>query len=213
MDGDVAPLQELQTIAQAHQSMLIIDDAHGVGVLGKKRAGQFTKFWMSPKKNLVLVCPFGKALGCYGAMVLGDKTVIETLIQFARPYIYSTALPPALALVAMQSLSLFENESWRVAQLHERIQFFKDQAEQRQIVLLPSDTAIQSLVLKDAAMTMALCADLAKEGFFVAGIRPPTVPKNTSRLRITINCEHTEKDITKLLDLILSWSTQTHVNA
>lgn len=199
MDGDIALLPPLIEIAQRFSSTLLIDDAHGIGVLGKNGVGICEHFGCKPD---ILSGGFGKAFGCFGGFVAANEVIIENLIQFARPYMYTTALPPALAKAARTSLLLFQAESWRREKLQSLIAYFKQMAQQLALPILPSQTPIQPILIKNTEQTMALSAYLLQNGFLVSAIRPPTVPENTSRLRISLSALHSENEIDRLLEQI-----------
>ncbi len=199
MDGDMALLPSLIEIAQKYSSILLVDDAHGVGVLGKKGKGICELFQCKPD---ILSGGFGKAFGCFGGFVASNEVIIENLIQFARPYMYTTALPPALAKAAYTSLLLLQTESWRREKLQSLITYFKQMAKQLELPILPSQTPIQPILLRNTEQTLALSAYLLQNGILVNAIRPPTVPENTSRLRISLSALHSENEIDRLLEHI-----------
>lgn len=198
MGGDLAPLPELVALAKKYDACLVVDDAHGIGVLGQGQ-GIVKHFNLSQEDVPVLICPLGKAFGGFGAIVAGSDLLIDGLLQFSRTYIYTTALPPAVAYAMQTSLSIIEQEPWRYQHLQELIGYFKEQARAHQLAFLNSETAIQSLIVGDACATIALQDALKAQGLLVGGIRPPTVPKNTGRLRITLSAVHTKAHIDRLL--------------
>jgi len=199
MDGDMALLPSLIEIAQKFSSTLLVDDAHGIGVLGKNGIGICEFFRCKPD---ILSGGFGKAFGCFGGFVASNEVIIENLIQFARPYMYTTALPPALAKAAYTSLLLLQAESWRREKLWSLITYFKQRAQQLGLPILPSQTPIQPVLIKNTEQTIALSTYLLQNGFLVNAIRPPTVPENTSRLRISLSVLHSENEIDRLLEQI-----------
>ena len=199
MDGDIALLPALVEIAQRFSSTLLVDDAHGIGVLGKKGAGICEHFDCKPD---ILSGGFGKAFGCFGGFVASNEVIIENLIQFARPYMYTTALPPALAKAAQTSLLLLQTESWRREKLQGLITHFTQMAQQLELPILPSQTPIQPILINNTEQTMALSAYLLQNGFLVNAIRPPTVPETTSRLRISLSVLHSETEIDRLLEQV-----------
>lgn len=199
MDGDIAPLKELLSIAKECQAGVFVDDAHAFGVLGDKGAGS-TEYWQLNNDELPIVMgTFGKALGTAGAFVAADEVVIETLIQHARSYIYTTAQPDALAAATLQSLKLVQEESWRRDKLLSLIAQFKQGAAQLGLNLLESMTPIQPIVVGDVKAAVAWGEKLEQQGILVGVIRPPTVPEGSARLRITLSADHSERDIEKLL--------------
>ncbi len=202
MDGDVADLDGLVALAESHQAWLQVDDAHGFGVLGERGAGLVEQSGLDQQQVPVLVGTLGKAMGSAGAFVAGSEALIETLIQHARPYIYSTASPPALAAATLAALELLETEAWRRHRLHENIARFRTRADTLGITLMPSATAIQPLVIGDNETTLQLSADLFERGYHVAAIRPPTVPAGSARLRITLSAAHEPAHIDGLLETL-----------
>ncbi len=202
MYGDIAPLDRLANLSQKNDATLMIDDAHGIGVLGEKGRGSLELFGLSQDDAPILTCPLGKTFGIYGAIVAGSHELIESLIQFARSYIYTTALPPAIAGAAMKSLEIVQEETWRREKLHSLITFFRKTAKERDIALLDSETAIQAILAGTPENTLALSKQLQDQGFWVYPMRPPTVPEGQSILRITLNTIHTEEQILRLLDAI-----------
>jgi len=208
MDGDQADLKSLSLLARKADMPLIIDDAHGFGTLLKTTPeGKYTgsTHWQDQTVTDVPVYmgTLGKALGGYGAFVAAEDDIIEYLIQFARPYIYTTALPPALADLMLHKLTLVMSGE-RQQQLNHLIDYFKQQANKAELALMPSTTAIQPLLLKDDALALSMSDQLLQQGLLVTAIRPPTVPKGSARLRITLNASHTENDV----DLLISALTR-----
>jgi 8-amino-7-oxononanoate synthase len=199
MDGDLAPLPQLVAAARQHGAWLIVDDAHGIGVLGERGAGCCEFFGLDALQVPVLIGTFGKALGSFGAFVAGDEPLIELLIQRARTYIYTTALPPAVAAATRKALQLVQRESWRREKLHELIAQFREGATRRGLPLTDSPTAIQPLILGSAASTLAASAALRVKGYRVTAIRPPTVPQGSARLRVTLSATHEPSQVEALL--------------
>jgi 8-amino-7-oxononanoate synthase len=202
MDGDMAPLPDLVKAANLHNAWLMVDDAHGFGVLGKTGAGVLEHFELSPSEVPILMATLGKALGGFGAFVAGSETLIEALIQQARPYIYTTAMPPAVAASMLCSLQVLTRESWRRAHLKDLILRFQKGARDCKLPLLDSDTAIQPVLIGGAEATVKIANYLEEKGFLVGAIRPPTVPVGSSRLRITLSASHSEKNIDDLLQAL-----------
>ncbi len=199
MDGDIAPLPELVEVARAHNAWLMIDDAHGFGCLGEGGGGCAEHFNLSVTDLPVLMATLGKAVGTYGAFVAGSEALIETLIQEARSYIYTTAMPPAVAAATRASLKLVQTESWRRQQLQQLINQFRLGAEQLGLALMPSPTPIQPVVLGSEERTLNVAKYLEQAGFLVGAIRPPTVARGSSRLRITLSAAHTCEQVEQLL--------------
>lgn len=200
MQGDFANLAELAHIADQYQAILMVDDAHGIGIFGTQGAGIVAHFNLSPAQVPILVCPLGKAFACSGAIVAGSRVMIDNLIQFARPYIYTTAIAPALAGAIMASLQVVKAENWRREQLFQLIDYFKRAAAQRGLTLLPSESPIQALLIPDPKHAVTVSEQLLRAGYWVSAMRPPTVPEGTSRLRITLNCLHQDDQIDDFLD-------------
>jgi len=199
MDGDIAPLPQLATLVSKHNSTLMVDDAHGIGVIGKNGRGTVGHHNLSENDVPILVGTLGKAFGTAGAFVAGSEELIETLIQQARTYIYTTALPPAIAHATLTSLKLIEIEAWRREHLQTLIKLFKDGAAQLGFNIMPSNTPIQPLIIGDSDKALRISEALQQLGILVSAIRPPTVPDGTARLRITFSANHTEKHIDQLL--------------
>lgn len=198
MDGDLAPISELMALCQPEQRQLMIDDAHGFGVLGDHGQGCLQDHLFDPDISPIYMGTLGKALGGYGAFIAGSNELIDYLIQFARPYIYSTAMPPALAAAMLVQLQRLQSGQ-RQQQLQANIQFFKQYANELDITLMPSTTAIQPLLIGEASAAVHFSQQLRQKGFWVGAIRPPTVPDGTARLRITLTAKHTEQQIKALL--------------
>lgn len=202
MDGDIANLPALADLARAHEAWLLVDDAHGLGVLGATGRGSLEHYALDAEAVPVLVGTLGKAFGVFGAFVAGDADLIEYLIQTARSYIYTTALPPAVAVATRRALQLADTESWRRDTLRALIRQFRDGAAARGIPLMPSDTPIQGIILGDAEAALRLDAALFAAKLWVSAIRPPTVPQGSARLRITLTAAHTPEQVEYLLDTL-----------
>lgn len=199
MDGDVAPLPELLALCRQHDAALMVDDAHGFGVIGETGRGAVEELAEPPD---VYVATLGKALGVAGAFVAGTDDLIEYLIQRARSWVFSTAPPPALAAAARCALEILQAEPERRARLAGLVRRFRDGAAQRGIALVASDTPIQPLIVGAESGALALSADLLRRGYWVTAIRPPTVPAGTSRLRITLSAAHADAQVDGLLDAL-----------
>ncbi len=202
MDGDLAPLPALAELAQAEGAWLMVDDAHGFGVLGTNGGGVAEHFGLDCQHLPVLVGTPGKACGTFGAFVAGSEALIETLIQFGRTYIYTTALPPAVAAATRASLGLIRAEGWRRERLQGLVQRFRAGAAQLDIPLLPSPTPIQPVLIGDDERVVAIGARLHTAGYWVGAIRPPTVPRGGARLRIALNAEHSDAQVDGLLEAL-----------
>ena len=197
MDGDIAPLAELKSVCEQHDAWLMVDDAHGFGVCGEQGRG-CAGIDGIPAPD-VLVGTLGKAFGTFGAFVVGSDALIETLIQFARSYIYTTALPPAVAAASLASLKLLRDGDARREHLRLLISRFRRGAEQLGFTLMDSSTPIQPLLLGDDDRAVAMSASLRRQGCLISAIRPPTVPVGSARLRITFSAAHTDADVDMLL--------------
>ncbi len=202
MDGDVAHLQQLAVLAQSHSCDLLVDDAHGFGVLGRTGAGLVEQCQLSQQQVPILIGTFGKAFGTSGAFVAGSDALIETLIQKARTYIYTTALPPAIAAATRASLRLIQEQSWRREKLAELIAYFREGAQQLGLNLMPSASAIQPIVLGGSQAATQASEYLLQQGIWVSAIRPPTVPQGGARLRITFSALHERQHVDRLLDAL-----------
>lgn len=202
MDGDCAPLQTIQTLAKTYQAWLFLDDAHGFGTLGEHGKGTLAHFNLTPNENTIIMGTLGKAFGASGAFVAGSDVLIETLIQMARPYIYTTAMPPINARVARTALKKVQQADAEREQLKRNIEHFQTGANQLGLTLWPSDSAIQPVMLGDSLQAIQWSESLKQQGLWVTAIRPPTVPKNTARLRVTLSAAHTAQHIEKLLQAL-----------
>jgi 8-amino-7-oxononanoate synthase len=197
MDGDLANVPELLALCERHDAWLVLDDAHGIGVLGAGGRGALEHFNVQSPR-IVYMATLGKALGGYGAFAAGSPTVVEWLVQRARTYTYSTALPPVCAAVAGAALDLVDTEPAIVSRLHRRIGEFRAASAAAGLRLGDSTTAIQPLVLGEAARAVDASQRLLARGFLVPAIRPPTVPDGTSRLRISLSAAHSSEDVERL---------------
>ena len=205
MDGDIAPLRELSLAARVQKALLYVDDAHGVGVIGPEGRGSVAAARLGVEQVPLQLATLGKALGGYGAAVVGDADLINHLAETARPYIYTTALPPAQAAASLAAVKLARSEHWRRERLHELAVRLRERSKGHGFKLLPSDTPIQPLVCGDERVAMAMAHALEMQGFWVAAIRPPTVPEGSARLRITLSALHTPADVDALVEA-LAWA-------
>jgi 8-amino-7-oxononanoate synthase len=199
MDGDIAPILSLVKLAKQYGALLAVDDAHGFGVLGNTGAGIAELYNCSQQDIPILMGTFGKALGTYGAFIAGSSNLIDVFIQQARPYIYTTALPPAIAKATLTSLHLVTTGHERRQHLKELISEFKHGCKKFNIKTLESSTAIQPIIMKDSKKAVFFSEKLKEMGIIVKAIRPPTVPVGTARLRITLSYLHTKPQIHRLL--------------
>lgn len=203
MQGDIANLEELCTLANKYAAMLIVDDAHGIGVLGNHGAGITEHLQLSQIDVPCLITPLGKAFGSMGALVSGSKEMIETLLQICRTYRYSTALPPAICDATLAALIIIRKESWRREKLQYLAKIFNKESKLRNIPLTSYDvTPIKSILVKSNKIALDLQNTLMQKELFVSCIRQPTVPANAACARISLNCMHDESQIIYLLDQI-----------
>ena len=202
MDGDCCDVAALVHLACQHQAWLMIDDAHGIGVLGKRGCGLVDAAQFTQDDVPILVGTLGKALGTAGAFVAGSDALIEWLVQRARQYIFSTAMPSAIAVASLESLAIAQYEDWRREHLRQLINRFVNGAKQLQLSLIPSATPIQPLLIGDSHQCFQVSAALEARGIYAAPIRPPTVPDNSARIRLTLTATHTVNDIDFLLEAL-----------
>ncbi|WP_341797373.1 MULTISPECIES: 8-amino-7-oxononanoate synthase [unclassified Pseudomonas] len=202
MDGDLADLPALADVARARGAWLMVDDAHGLGTLGAQGGGIVEHFGLSVDDVPVLIGTLGKACGTAGAFVAGSEELIEALVQFARPYIYTTSQPPALACATLKSLQLLRHETWRREHLAALIRQFREGAQQIGLALMDSPTPIQPIMIGDSAQALRLSRMLRERGLLVTAIRPPTVPAGGARLRVTLSAAHSEAQVQLLLNAL-----------
>ncbi|WP_079226289.1 8-amino-7-oxononanoate synthase [Pseudomonas putida] len=202
MDGDLADLPALAGVARARGAWLMVDDAHGLGTLGTQGGGIVEHFGLGIEDVPVLIGTLGKACGTAGAFVAGSEELIEALVQFARPYIYTTSQPPALACATLKSLELLRRETWRREHLAALIRQFRQGAEQMGLQLMDSPTPIQPILIGDSAQALELSRMLRERGLLVTAIRPPTVPAGSARLRVTLSAAHSEAQVQLLLNAL-----------
>lgn len=201
MDGDLAPLPELLALCEQHDAWLLVDDAHGFGVLGEQGRGSLAHFGIASPR-IIYMATLGKAAGVFGAFVAAEQVVIDILVNHARSYIYTTATPPALASAVMESLKLIGQGDALRQHLRELIVQLRNGLSDLRWELMPSDTAIQPLLVGDNHAALALSEGLRERGIWVAAIRPPTVPQGTARLRITLSAAHNAKDVAQLIEAL-----------
>lgn len=202
MDGDLAPLPDIMALAKQHNTGVIIDDAHGFGVLGKHGRGSVEHWQVAANDAPIIIGTFGKAFGTAGAFVAADEVVIETLIQYARSYIYTTAQPAAIAAATLASLKLVQDENWRRETLQTLIAQFRAGAKALGLDLMDSSTAIQPVLIGDEKQAITIGKKLEEKGLLVGVIRPPTVPGGSARLRITLSVNHSEQQVMRLLSAL-----------
>ena len=202
MDGDLAPLPALAAAAREHGAWLVVDDAHGLGVLGAHGGGSLEHFGLGVDDVPALVGTLGKAFGSFGAFVAGSAGLVEWLVQRARTYIYTTALPQPVAAATRAALRLVRAEPWRRERLREHVVRFREGAAAHGLPLLESQTPIQPVMLGTPAAALEASGRLRAAGFWVGAIRPPTVPAGTARLRVTLSATHREADVDALLEAL-----------
>ena len=201
MDGDLAPLPELLALCEQHDAWLLVDDAHGFGVLGAQGRGSLAHFGITSKR-IIYMATLGKAAGVFGAFVAAEQVVIDTLINHARSYIYTTAMPPALASALLESLRLIATGDELRGHLQRLIAQLRSGLQSLPWSLMPSATAIQPLLIGGNQAALDLSEGLRERGIWVAAIRPPTVPQGTARLRITLSAAHSAADVTRLIETL-----------
>jgi len=197
MDGDLADVSGLQSLSEHYDVPLLLDDAHGFGILGE---GRGIRAHEKLRDNVIIVGTLGKALGVYGAFVAGPQLLIQALIQFARPYIYTTSIPPSMAAATLKSIELLETEPARLQTLFKNINQFKALAKCRNLPIVESDTPIQPIVVKDSARALRISNELRRRGYLLTAIRPPTVPAGSARLRLTLSAAHSFEQIKSLVE-------------
>jgi len=202
MDGDLAPLPQLLAVCERHDAWLVVDDAHGFGVLGQSGGGSLSHWGMSSER-IVYVGTLGKAAGVFGAFVAADSDVVEWILQRARTYMFTTASPPMLAAALLAALDLIESEPWRRRHLAGLIERAGSALGTLRWRVLPSVTAIQPLIIGENSEAMSLMESLRRDGIWVPAIRPPTVPPGTARLRISLSAAHSEQDLDRLLNALV----------
>jgi 8-amino-7-oxononanoate synthase len=198
MDGDIAPIPEYLALCEQYDAYLYIDDAHGFGVLGQHGAGSLSHFNIKSPR-IIMMATLGKAAGVAGAFVAGEQVVIDYLIQTAKSYVYSTPAPPALSATLSASVALIEQGDDLRAHLYSLIELLKTELKLTHWQLMPSTTSIQPLVIGDNFKAVAVSQYLQAQGILVPAIRPPTVPVNTARLRISLSAAHSKEDVRRLI--------------
>ena len=202
MDGDIADIPALVRTSKQHDAWVMVDDAHGFGCLGESGGGCAEYFSLGCEDVQVLVGTLGKGFGTAGAFVAGSEELIETLIQHARTYIYTTSMPPAVAAATLTSLKILQAETWRREKLTALIQQFRSGCEALGLELMDSPTPIQPIMIGESEKAMAISKGLEELGIFISAIRPPTVPQGSARLRVTLSAAHDELQVEKLLSAL-----------
>lgn len=218
MDGNVAPLAALAELCQRYRATLVVDDAHGFGCIGERGAGSVIAAGLTEQKVPVYMGTLGKAIGGFGAFVAGSEALIDALIQFARPYVYTTALPPAVAAGNLASLGLLRSDASFIARLNANIDYFRQRAaallaSNDSVKLLESNSAIQPIILGSEQRVLVVAEELRSAGYWVGAIRPPTVPAGTARLRITLSALHTKEQIDGLFTALAGALASTEMGA
>jgi len=201
MDGDFAPLPELLALCEKHDAWLLVDDAHGFGVTGAQGRGSLSHFGIDSPR-IIYMATLGKAAGVFGAFVAAEPVVINTLINQARSYVYTTATPPVLSVALLESLRLILQGDALRAHLQDLIAQLRAGLQGLPWALMASDTAIQPLLVGENQAALDLSLALREQGIWVAAIRPPTVPEGTARLRITLSAAHSAADVQRLLEAL-----------
>ena len=204
MNGGVADVARLSEICDHENRLLLVDDAHGFGVLGKSGAGSLEKAGLRPRGQTLMIGTLSKAVGSFGAFVAGDAIWIDHLIQHARPYIYTTALPPAIVEASRAGIRMIQQQAWRLEKLSENVALFRKLAAGKGVELLDAQAPIQSVVFGSPVDAVGASERLEKKGFLVVAIRPPTVPEGTSRLRITLSASHEAHQIEGLVEALVA---------
>jgi 8-amino-7-oxononanoate synthase len=199
MDGDIAPLPEIVTLSERYDALVMVDDAHATGVLGKNGTGTAEHFNLKDRVHIQMGT-LGKAVGSFGAYAAGDRSLIDYLMNKARSFVYSTALPPAVCAASLAALDVMERENRRIARLWKNRRKFAEGLASLGLDTRPSETPIVPVMVGDARKTLEAGRRLCELGIYATGIRPPTVPEGTSRIRTTVMATHTDDDIALALD-------------
>ena len=212
MDGRIAPVRELVALCERHDAWLLLDDAHGFGVLGERGRGALAHFGVRSPRVLYMAT-LGKAAGVFGAFVAGDAAAIEWMIQRARSYVFTTGSPPALAAALLESVRLIESDEWRRTRLREHVARLRAGLRGLPWTLAPSDTPIQPLIVGSNRLAVELMESLLEAGLWVPAIRPPTVPVGTARLRISLSAAHEPEHVDRLVDALHALAERRRANA
>lgn len=203
MDGDISPLKEISSVAVKRGAQLVVDDAHGFGVMGAGCEGTLSHYGIDQDVAPLMTGTFGKALGLQGAFVAGDKNLIELLVQRARSYIYSTAMSPPLAAGVTEAIKVIDKEPERKLKLFKNVEYFQKKMLEKGIKTPNTNSPIQPIVVGSSSNATQLCERLIDRGLFVVGIRPPTVPVGTARIRISLNSNHQLQELNTLIDALV----------
>ncbi len=202
MDGDLAPVPELAALADKYDAHLVIDDAHGTGAAGSRGRGTLEHFGMQGHGDVTVMGTMGKAMGSFGAFVAGSEQLKEFLINRARSFIFTTALPPAVAAASGEALSILDDEPERIARLQENAAFMREGLTRLGFNTLGSATQIIPVFIGEVETALAMAGDLVEQNVFLLAIRPPTVPEGTARLRLTVMADHARDDLARVLDVL-----------
>ena len=202
MDGDLANLKKLKTLSKKSNSLLLIDEAHALGVFGKSGEGLISEHGLNNEDNIFLTGTFGKSVGTYGAFFSGNSDYVEYVMQKARSYIYSTSIPVNAVEATRKSLKIIEKESWRREKLFSLIQYFKKNIKKINYECLDSDSQIQVIIIGKSIDAINVSEELFKKGIYLPAIRPPTVEEGKSRLRVSLTVNHEESDIDYLINIL-----------
>ena len=202
MDGDLANLKKLKTLSKKSNSLLLIDEAHALGVFGKSGEGLISEHGLNNEDNIFLTGTFGKSVGTYGAFFSGNSDYVEYVMQKARSYIYSTSIPVNAVEATRKSLKIIEKESWRREKLFSLIQYFKKNIKKINYECLDSDSQIQVIIIGKSIDAINVSEELLKKGIYLPAIRPPTVEEGKSRLRVSLTVNHEESDIDYLINIL-----------
>ena len=202
MDGDLAKLKELNNVSSKYDSILLIDEAHAIGVIGKNGKGLVNQYSLNNKQNIIITGTFGKAIGTYGAFFSGNKDYVDYVMQKARGYIYSTSIPINAVEATRKSLKIIYKENWRREKLLSLIKYFKKNIKKIDYNVLNSNTHIQAIIIGDSRSAIFISEELLKYGIYLPAIRPPTVEEGKARLRVSLTVDHEESDIDYLINIL-----------
>ena len=202
MDGDFANLKKLKSKLNKHKATMLIDEAHSLGIFGKGGSGLLVESALNNKDDIFLTGTFGKSIGTFGAFFSGKKDVVDFVMQNSRGYIYSTSLPINTVEATRKSLKIIKKEDWRREKLFSLINYFKCNIKNLNLSAINSDSQIQALMVGSSKDALFISNELMKAGIYIPAIRPPTVEEGKSRLRISLTVDHSEKDISYLLNIL-----------
>lgn len=212
MDGDQVDVRAITAVAERQQALLFLDDAHGFGVLGPEGKGTVAAAGLGVESVPLQMLTLGKSMGSFGALVVGTDAMIDALVQLARPFLFTTAMPPAVAAASLAAMQTARAQPWRQEALHRRIDVFRTEVADLGYTLMASQTAIQPILIGEAGKTLQCAAALGERGFYAPAIRYPTVPKGEARLRITLSASHTEAELAALIEALRQLRQQPFMN-